>query len=195
MPQGGLMPESTLNIPSSGANRGEPDAHVVLGQLTSPHGIKGWLKVYAYTNPIDSIFNYPEWWVRQGTSFKRYRVIQGRRQGKGLVVELEGVSDRNAAEALSQAEILMPKAELPALADDEYYWYELEGLAVFTRAGERLGRVSSLFETGANDVLVVRGDRDAIDRRERLVPYLPGDVITEVDIDAGWMRVDWDPAF
>jgi 16S rRNA processing protein RimM len=111
------------------------------------------------------------------------------------VVELEGVSDRNAAEALSQAEILMPKAELPALADDEYYWYELEGLAVFTRAGERLGRVSSLFETGANDVLVVRGDRDAIDRRERLVPYLPGDVITEVDIDAGWMRVDWDPEF
>lgn len=189
------MPEPTLNTPSSGADRGEPDAHVVLGKLTSPHGIKGWLKVYAYTNPLDSIFDYPEWWVRQGGNLERYRVIQGRRQGKGLVVQLDGVNDRNAAESFVQAEIIMPKDALPELADGEYYWHQLEGLEVWTQAGERLGRVTGLLETGANDVMIVRGDRDAIDRRERLLPYLPGDVITEVDIEAGRMRVDWDPAF
>ncbi|GAA3911330.1 ribosome maturation factor RimM [Halomonas cibimaris] len=189
------MSDPVRNTPSTGTQRAAPEEYVVLGKLTSPHGVKGWLKVYAYTSPADSIFDYPEWWLRQGERLACYRVVQGRRQGKGLVVELDGINDRSAAEALAKAEIVMPKDALPALADDEYYWHELEGLAVFTRAGERLGRVAGLFETGANDVMMVRGDRDAIDRRERLLPYLPGDVIIAVDLDAGEMHVDWDPDF
>ncbi|MDG4869027.1 ribosome maturation factor RimM, partial [Guyparkeria sp. 1SP6A2] len=102
---------------------------------------------------------------------------------------------RTAAEALAQADILMPKDALPELSDDEYYWHELEGLAVFTQSGERLGRVSYLFETGANDVMVVRGDDDAIDKRERLLPFLPDDVIVEIHLEEGRMVVDWDPEF
>ena len=171
------------------------DTHVVLGKLTSPHGIKGWLKVYSYTNPMDSILEYPEWWVRHGETLTRMTVVQGSRQGKGLVVQLKGVDDRTAAEALAQADILMPKESLPELSDDEYYWHELEGLTVFTRSGERLGQVSYLFETGANDVMVVRGDNDAIDKRERLLPFLPDDVIVEIDLEDGRMVVDWDPEF
>jgi 16S rRNA processing protein RimM len=171
------------------------DTHVVLGKLTSPHGIKGWLKVYSYTNPMDSILEYPEWWVRQGEALTRMTVLQGSRQGKGLVVQLKGVDDRTAAEGLAQADILMPKEALPELTDDEYYWHELEGLTVFTRSGERLGQVSYLFETGANDVMVVRGDNDAIDKRERLLPFLPDDVIVEIDLEDGRMVVDWDPEF
>tara|TARA_B100000929_G_scaffold236303_1_gene192977 strand:- start:455 stop:829 length:375 start_codon:yes stop_codon:yes gene_type:complete len=122
-------------------------------------------------------------------------VVQGSRQGKGLVVQLKGVGDRTAAEALAQADILMPKEALPELSDDEYYWHELEGLTVFTRSGERLGQVSYLFETGANDVMVVRGDNDAIDKRERLLPFLPDDVIVEISLEDGRMVVDWDPEF
>ncbi|MCO7246583.1 ribosome maturation factor RimM [Halomonas sp. Mc5H-6] len=171
------------------------DTHVVLGKLTSSHGVKGWLKVYSYTSPMDSILDYPEWWVRQGDSLTRMAIVQGRRQGKGLVVQLKGIDDRDAADALAQADILMPKAALPELSDDEYYWHELEGLAVFTQAGERLGQVSYLFETGANDVMVVRGDVEAIDKRERLLPFLPGDVIVEVSLEDGRMVVDWDPEF
>ncbi|MCL7929328.1 ribosome maturation factor RimM [Halomonas llamarensis] len=171
------------------------DTHVVLGKLTSPHGVKGWLKVYAYTSPIDSIFDYPEWSVRKGENLTCYTVAQGRRQGKGLVVQLEGVNDRDAAEILANADILMPKEALPALSDDEYYWHELEGLSVLTQVGERLGQVSYLFETGANDVMVVHGDNEAIDKRERLLPFLPGDVIIDVDIKAKRMVVNWDSAF
>ena len=171
------------------------DTHVVLGKLTSPHGIKGWLKVYSYTNPMDSILEYPEWWVRQGETLTRMTEVQGSRQGKGLVVQLKGVDDRTAAEALAQADILMPKESLPELSDDEYYWHELEGLTVFTQSGERLGQVSYLFETGANDVMVVRGDNDAIDKRERLLPFLPDDVIVEISLEDGRMVVDWDPEF
>ncbi|WP_447554204.1 ribosome maturation factor RimM [Vreelandella sp. EE22] len=173
----------------------QTDEHVVLGKLTSPHGVKGWLKVYSYTNPVDSILSYPEWWVRQGETLTRMPVIQGRQQGKALVVQLKDINDRTAAEALAQAEILLPKDVLPELADDEYYWHELEGLAVFTVSGERLGQISYLFETGANDVMVVRGDSEAIDRRERLVPFLPDDVVLKVDLDEGRMIVEWDPEF
>ncbi|MFG6668394.1 ribosome maturation factor RimM [Halomonas sp. HNIBRBA4712] len=171
------------------------ETHVVLGQLTSPHGVKGWLKVYSYTSPIDSILEYPEWWVRQGQTLTKIPLIQGRRQGKALVVQLKDIDDRNAAEALAQADILLPKESLPELADDEYYWHELEGLRVETRSGERLGRISYLFETGANDVMVVRGDDEAIDRRERLLPYLPDDVVLDISLEEGRMIVDWDSEF
>ncbi|MDP3536702.1 ribosome maturation factor RimM [Halomonas sp. M1] len=171
------------------------DAHVVLGKLTSPHGIKGWLKVYSYTSPMDSILQYPEWWVRQGETLTKMTIVQGRRQGKGLVVQLKGIDDRTAAEALAQTDILMPKEALPTLSSDEYYWHELEGLTVFTQSGERLGQVSYLFETGANDVMVVRGDNDAIDKRERLLPFLPDDVIVEISPENGRMVVNWDPEF
>ncbi|SFT78684.1 ribosome maturation factor RimM [Halomonas saccharevitans] len=172
------------------------DDHVVLGKLTSPYGVKGWLKVYSYTSPMDGILDYEAWVLRQGSRLTRARLLQGRRQGKGLVAQLEGVDSREAAEALAGAEILLPKAELPELDADDFYWYQLEGLAVVTRDGLALGRIDHLFETGANDVMVVKGEADErIESRERLLPFLPGDVVLEVDLEGGVMTVDWDPEF
>ncbi|MGL6250402.1 MAG: ribosome maturation factor RimM, partial [Billgrantia desiderata] len=110
-----------------------------------------------------------------------------------------GVDSREAAERVAGAEILLPKAELPQLEGDEYYWHQLEGLTVVTREGVVLGRVAYLFETGANDVMVVKGDPQgeppAIDDRERLLPFLPDEVIVAVDLAGGTMTVDWDPEF
>ncbi|WP_431024497.1 ribosome maturation factor RimM [Halomonas sp. H5] len=166
--------------------------HVVLGKLTSSYGVKGWLKVYSYTSPMEGILDYPEWWVRLDGQVRVYRLTQGRRHGKGLVANLDGVNDRDAAERLAGAEILLPKSALPELPADEYYWYQLEGLEVVTAEGQALGRVASLFETGANDVMVVRG---AADGKERLLPFLPDEVILDVDLDAGRMTVAWDPDF
>jgi 16S rRNA processing protein RimM len=168
------------------------DDHVVLGKLTSPYGVKGWLKVYSYTSPMDGILDYGDWVLKQDGRLVCHPLAQGRRQGKGLVAQLVGVDSREAAEALSGAEILLPKAELPELSGNDYYWYQLEGLAVITREGVALGRIDHLFETGANDVMVVKG---GIDGRERLLPFLPDDVILNVDLDAGVMTVDWDPEF
>lgn len=169
--------------------------YVVLGKLTSPYGVKGWLKVYSYTNPMDGILDYPEWRLRLDGKVSTHRIRQGRRQGKGLVASLEGVTSRELAEQWAGAEILLSKEALPSLAEGEYYWYQLEGLRVVTRDNVDLGRVSYLFETGANDVLVVKGDAAAIDDKERLLPYLPGQVVLEVDLDAVRMTVDWDPDF
>ncbi|MGM0638950.1 MAG: ribosome maturation factor RimM [Pseudomonadota bacterium] len=182
---------------SEHANAKPADDHVVLGKLTSPFGVKGWLKVYSYTSPMEGILDYPEWVLRSGESLERRRLLQGRRHGKGLVAQFEGCDTREDAEALAGAEILLAKAELPELDAGELYWHQLEGLRVVTRNGVVLGRIDHLFETGANDVMVVKGvlDPEAIDAAERLLPYLPEKVILDVDLEGGIMTVEWDPEF
>lgn len=165
---------------------------VIMGHLMRPYGIKGWLWVYSHTSPMDNILEYPEWMLESNGVRRQARVLQGRRQGKGLVVRLEGVDTREHSEALANARILLPTSVLPTLEQDEFYWYQLEGLEVMTLDGVVLGKVDHLFETGANDVMVVNGGPD---KRERLLPYLPDDVIRQVDLEQGVMHVDWDPEF
>ncbi|WP_438766101.1 ribosome maturation factor RimM [Kushneria sp. TE3] len=167
-----------------------PEQYVVMGKLTSPYGVKGWLRVYSWTSPMEGILAYDTWLVEQDGRRTPMTLLNGQRHGKGLVVRLDGVDSREAAERMAGATIWFKADELPALADDEYYWYQLEGLNVCTVNGVALGRVQYLFETGANDVLVVRGED-----RERLIPFLPDDVIQRVDLEGGTMTVDWDPDF
>lgn len=113
---------------------------------------------------------------------------QGRLASGTVLVKLEGMDDRDSAATWVGAEIAVPFAELPAPEPGEYYWYQLQGLAVVNRQGVELGTVDHLLETGANDVLVVTGER------ERLIPYLPS-VILQVDEQAGRLEVDWDADF
>ena len=115
-------------------------------------------------------------------------VKEGRRQGRGIVVHLMGYDDREQATALVGADIAVPRTQLPRLKKGEYYWSQLQGLRVTNLQGVELGRVSHLFETGSNDVLVVAGER------EYLIPYLP-DVVQAIDLDAGTLSVDWDADF
>jgi len=155
-----------------------------VGRIVGLYGVRGWVKVHSYCRPPEEIFDYRDWWIG-GTPM---RLAGGRPQGRGLVASLEGVTDRDAAAQLVGQDVAIPLAAMPPAGPGEYYWAELEGLAVYTRDGTALGRVSHLIETGANDVLVVRGER------ERLIPFLP-DVVLEVDRAAGTIRVDWDPEF
>ena len=162
---------------------------VVLGRLSGLYGVQGWLKVYSDTEPREGIIKYPRWWVKQQGSWRQIRVEQGRRHGKGVVVKLEGIDDRDAAAKLLNAEVAVDRSELPDTAPGEFYWTDLEGLTVVCVDGTELGRVDHLIETGANDVLVVTGER------ERLIPYIPEQVIKQIDLEQGRMVVDWDPEF
>lgn len=185
------MPNDAMTAPQ-GSDR---DDYVVLGKLTSPHGVKGWFKVYSYTSPMEGILDYAEWVLQQRGERTTRRLTQGRRQGKGLVASLDGVNSREQAEQLAGAEILLPKQALPALEAGDYYWFQLEGLRVMTLDGVDLGHVNYLFETGANDVLVVQGDERSVDDRERLLPFLPEQVVRDTDLAAATLTVDWDPEF
>jgi 16S rRNA processing protein RimM len=158
---------------------------IVLGRVAGVYGVRGWVRVFSDTDPRDNILRYAPW-LLNGTL---HRVLEGRKHGKGLVVRLEGCDDRDQAAALVGQAISIYRDQLPAPRPDEFYWADLEGLSVETLNGEPLGRVSHLFSTGANDVLVIKGER------ERLLPFVWGDVVKDVDFDAGVMRVDWDPDF
>jgi 16S rRNA processing protein RimM len=172
---------------------------VVLGRISGVHGIKGWLKVRSFTDPIEGILDYPAWHVKTAAGWEVLEIDAGRRQGRGLVVHLPGCEDRDSAQRFVQADIAVPRAALPELERGEYYWNELEGLQVRSRLADGttvlLGRVDHLLETGANDVLVVRACEGSMDRRERLLPWVPGAVILEVDLAARELLVDWDPEF
>lgn len=167
----------------------------MIGQITSVFGVKGWLKVYSYTDPKDGILEYRDWTLVHNGQRTAARLEEGRRQGQGIVVRLKGIDDREVARSYSGANITVPTTELPELPDGEFYWHQLESLTVVTVNGECLGRVDHMIETGSNDVLVVRATDESIDQRERLIPYLPGQAVRSVNLAEGSISVDWDPEF
>lgn len=160
---------------------------VALGYVSAVHGVKGWVKVHSWTRPMEAILQYQPWLL--GESKKPVSIVDGRLQGKGLAVLLPGFEDREQAATLVGSQIFVRRGQLPVAAKGEYYWSDLEGLEVKTTGGVLLGRVVRLMETGANDVLVVQGNR------EHLVPFVQGQYVTRVDLESGEIEVDWDPDF
>jgi 16S rRNA processing protein RimM len=166
-----------------------PDAPLVMGRIAAPYGVKGWVRVVTFTEAPENLLTYSPWHLHRDGGWEAVALLEGREHGKGLVVRLEGCDDRDAAAALNGVDIGIYRRQLPAPQADEYYWSDLVGLKVLTRHGRLLGVVDHLIETGANDVLVIHGER------EHLVPFVRGQVIESVDLEAGVIRVDWDPDF
>ncbi|MCC6531853.1 MAG: ribosome maturation factor RimM [Burkholderiales bacterium] len=155
-----------------------------MGRILAPYGVRGWLKVQPQTEAIEGLLNYSPWWLQGEHDWQAYRLVEGRVQGAGLVVHLEGIADRDQAAVLRGASIAVARSALPAADEGEFYWCDLIGLAVVNREGVALGEVAEVFATGANDVLVVRGER------ERLIPFA-GPVVMQVDLDRARLLVDW----
>jgi 16S rRNA processing protein RimM len=162
---------------------------VVLGRINGLYGVRGWVKIYSYTEPRDNILSYTPWLVHYQGQWREMRLVEGRTQGKGVVAHIQGFDDRDLAATLIGSEIAISRTQLPPSAPDEYYWADLEGCRVVTAGGIELGTVSGLFETGANDVMVVKGER------EHLLPFVQPDVVRRVDLDGRLIEVDWDPDF
>ena len=165
------------------------DRLLTVGRIVGLHGVDGWVKLESWTEPRLRIFSYRPWRVSLPGSEFEVAAAQGHEQGKGIVAKLPGCDGRDAAAKLVGATIQVPRSALPKPKRGEYYWTDLEGLAVVTVEGVDLGKVSHLFATGANDVLVVRGER------ERLIPFVTGQFVKDVDLKAGRITVDWDADF
>lgn len=170
------------------------DELIVLGKIFSVHGVRGEVKVYSFTDPLDNVLDYPRWTLTRDGEVKQVEVASGRVQGKFLVVKLKGLDDRDVARTYAGFEIRVPESELPELEEDEFYWHQLEGLSVINQDGQLLGKVDHLLETGANDVMVVKPCTGSLDDRERLLPYTE-QCVQAIDLDVGEMRVDWDADF
>jgi len=163
---------------------------LLLGKIVGLSGVQGAVKLESYTEPRLRLFAYQPWHLKLAGVEREVSGARGREQGKGIVATLPDVGDRDAAAALVGAEIWIARSALPKPKRGEYYWADLEGLSVVTAQGVSLGRVSHLFSTGANDVLVVRDGT-----KERLIPFVPKQFVHEIDIDGGSIVVDWDPEF
>lgn len=164
--------------------------YLVVGEISGVFGVKGWVKVYSFTELRENILNYSPWLLRKGSETKSVEVLDGGLQGKAVVAQLSGISDRDMAASLGGYEIVIDTCLLPEPEEGEYYWRDLIGLHVQTEQGVSLGVVDYLLETGANDVLVVKDDD-----KERLIPFLQGQFVKNIDLESGLMIVDWDPEF
>ncbi len=160
-----------------------------VGKVSGVFGIKGWLKITSYTEPRVNIAHYGRWILKKNNEQKPINVLAGQAHSKGVIVQLEHIADRDQALALMGWDIFISRDQLPPAKQGEYYWADLVGLQVENTAGTPLGKVESLFETGANDVLVLSGDR------ERAVPFIQGQIVKSIDLQSGVMIVDWDADF
>ncbi|OGA20627.1 MAG: 16S rRNA processing protein RimM [Betaproteobacteria bacterium RIFCSPLOWO2_02_FULL_67_26] len=155
-----------------------------MGRIAAPFGVKGWIRIQPNTAAPGNLLAYPSWWVGREGDWRETAVAEAKVQGRAVIARLEGCDDRDAAAALRGKSVAVPRAALPRPQSGEYYWADLIGLKVTNTAGQELGQVTGVLQTGANDVLVVQGER------ERLIPFI-ATVMREVDPEAGVVRVDW----
>ncbi len=162
---------------------------ILVGKISGLYGVKGWVKVFSFTEPRKNILVYSPWTLKKGKETQVINVVDGLLQGKTVVVRLEGINDRTQAADYVGWDVYIDQGQLPKAAKGEFYWSELIGLCVETVDGTRLGVVESLMETGANDVVIIKGER------ERVIPFLQGSTIVKIDLETGVIIVDWDPEF
>jgi 16S rRNA processing protein RimM len=158
-----------------------------VGKITGAFGVRGWVKVWSYTDPIENLLDYTPWQVKVGGQWQVLNVKDGHAQGRGLVAQLEGVNDRNQAELLMQAPIFITRAQMDAFDDEDgYYWTDLEGCEVVAEDGSSFGTISHLFDNGANQVMVVSDGKT-----ERMIPWVIDDIVKAVDVPAKRIVVAW----
>jgi 16S rRNA processing protein RimM len=163
---------------------------VLVGSVGKPHGVKGWIKINSYTEPTSNILHYQPWYL---STFEQepdvVEIRQHKIQGSHLIVQFENCQTPEEARLLTNRKIYVERKQLSALAHQEYYWMDLEGLEVYTCENIYLGVVQTLIETGSNDVLIVQGEK------KHLIPFLLDQVIKTIDLEQKKMVVDWDPHF
>ena len=187
---------------------------ITVAQVGAVVGVKGELKLHVFAEDPRSVMRYQRWYIqakkKQFLSQSRINTVHRARtegaaadlsgswhlledveirvHGGGFLIRIDGCQDRDLAKRYTHALLAVEREALPALNKGEYYWVDLEGLCVLTTERVKLGIVDHLFSTGANDVLVIKGEK------ERLLPYI-ADVVKSVDLAKGEMIVDWDLEF
>lgn len=158
---------------------------VTLGRITGVHGVRGWVRVQSFTRPAENLFSYGPWLIR-GVELQ---CLDHKPNGRGFVVQLRGIDERDIAEELVGEEVQIARSALPEPDEGEYYWADLLGVQVRTAEGETLGHIDRLLETGAQDVMVIKAGS-----KEHLVPFVQGPIVKRVDLQDRVIEVDWDVA-
>lgn len=181
------MSQSRRGRQSFGAEPGAAEETILVGKIGAAYGVRGWVHLHIDLEPAEALLELDEWLVGRDDDWYLVTIAERRRHRGGWVVRFDDAADRDTARELAGLDIALPAALLPAPLEDEFYWSALIGCSVRNTDGVDFGRVTSLMETGANDVLVVTGER------ERLIPFVLREVVTLVDVDQERIVVDWHP--
>jgi len=165
------------------------ESFIIVGQLGKTYGVAGWLKVNSFTSPFDNILDYHPWYYQQDEQWVVLPIIDKQLQGNYIIAHVENMHSPEAARRITGTDIAIKRSQLPKLAKDENFWCDLVGLNVVTTTGLALGTVARLFDSGANDVLVIQGEK------EHLIPYIKDHFILQVNLAERVITVDWDPDF
>ena len=165
----------------------ENDKKVFIGKVTGVHGIKGWLKIQSFSSPPENILNYPSWIIANQGLEDFYLIEQGKKLNNKIIVKLEKIDDRTTAEFLINSKIQILRSDLPKLTNESYYWSDLEGLNVLNSEDNMIGKIESLIETGANDVMVINRSKN----KRVLIPFVMHEIIKEVNIELNFVKVAW----
>lgn len=179
---------------------------VPIGVIGRPHGVRGAMHIHSHMEPMEEILQHGDWLVEESAqpgAWRSRKVRAARGHGNGFVAEFADIADRDAAAALTGARLGLPRNALPALDEGQYYWVDLIGLEVVSETGEPLGVVGEMMATGANDVMLINrpvgATTPSVDARAArgtaalAIPFVTGEVVREVDLDAGRIRVAWFP--
>ncbi|CEK09554.1 ribosome maturation factor RimM [Legionella hackeliae] len=162
---------------------------IVVGRFGRPHGIKGFITVHSFTDPRDNILRYTDWHAYINKRWQPLKLLRVEVNEKFILAQVEGYSEREQVAALTNTDIAVSRDQLPPLEEGEFYWHDLIGMKVVNQQGILLGTVVEIMPTGANDVLVVEGEK------RYLVPYLPGQFVADINTSQQLITVDWDADF
>jgi len=183
-----LRPKLPLKAPLGAGD------YTVMGRIIAPYGIKGWVKIHAFTQDRATLLEYPTWWIRPRTGsaesavgWQEMEIEACREHGATLIAQLAGIGDRETAAALKGADIGVPRTALPVAPANEIYYADLVGLTVVNRQGVRMGQVARVQDFGAHPVLCVTDEGSAV---ERMIPFVAA-YVDGVDVAAGRIDVDW----
>jgi 16S rRNA processing protein RimM len=162
---------------------------IIVGRFGRPHGVRGLITVISFTEPRDNILRYAPWYVHSHDSWQVVKLLRVDITNKSILAQIENYNAREQAALLTNVEIAIKQEQLPELENGEYYWHQLVGMKVVNSQGIDLGAVKEIMPTGANDVLVVEGEK------RYLIPYLLKQIILRVDGQQRLITVDWDKDF
>jgi len=161
---------------------------LLVGKINGFFGVQGWIKIFSYTEPRKNILKYQPWYFIDDGTYKAIEMTTGRKQSKTIVAHLKGIDNKDQAVQLIGKSLYIDKDQLPQLDDNEHYWHELVGFRVINKDGIDLGVVDYLVDTGSNNVLVIKGNK------EHWIPYIEPYLVS-IDKKNRVINVDWDENF
>ncbi|VEB35107.1 ribosome maturation factor RimM [Legionella cherrii] len=165
------------------------DNWIVIARFGRPHGVKGFVTVHSFTEPRDNVLKYTNWHAFINNKWQPIKLLRAEVQTKSIIAQIEGYPERESVAHLTNIEIAVQQEQLETLKPGEYYWHQLIGMNVINQKGQSFGTVTEIIPTGANDVLVVEGNK------RHLIPYLLDQFILDIDTNQQLITVDWDMDF